>query len=82
MDGLKKKTSIDCPFQCLNVCKVVFLLICYTLTSWLCSFIMKSGAGVPVIFMISLSWSKSTSLCQGFSERIETVQALSTLKPV
>jgi len=43
---------------------------------------MKSGAGVPVIFMISLSWSKSTSLCQGFSERIETVQALSTLKPV
>lgn len=31
------------------------------LTSWLCSFTIKSGDGVPVIFMISLSWSRSNS---------------------
>lgn len=31
------------------------------LTSWLCSFTIKSGDGVPVIFMISLSWSRSDS---------------------
>lgn len=33
------------------------------LTSWLCSFTTKSAAGVPVIFMISLSWSRSGSSC-------------------